>query len=323
MKKILLFLLAAPVAALLVWLSGIIFPLFSPPAFTIPEKVSVKTPEKTIPGTIVTMQIPLTIPANCKISGLTLNGSNIIPFPVRKKFSNWAWNKTRWEITAPFKVLSAGKNDSVVLSGDLEVLFGKGKNSVFSIKAEPFEVTLPEIPVSDRTPQLSPDISAPANGFGTLLRQYRFIWISAAVILLVLLLLLWIFLRKRKADIPLITPWEIALGAIGSVVTSVRNREILPETGFIRLSDIIRNYLEIRFKMPLSKQTTAEFMRDFLRKKDYLPDSQKPFLENFMNSADLIKFAKASSSTDALDEAALRAEKLINATVETVEKEEK
>ena len=42
-----------------------------------------------------------------------------------------------------------------------------------------------------------------------------------------------------------------------------------------------------------------------------------------MNSADLIKFAKASSSTDALDEAALRAEKLINATVETVEKEEK
>ncbi len=322
MKKFLLCLLIVLIAALLYWFSGIIYPVFFQEALDLPQEIAIKTPEKITPGSVITLRLPLSIPANCKIAGLSVNGSNIIPFPVQKKFSGWAWNKTRWEITAPFRVLSSGKNDSVTLSGTLELLFGKGKNTGFSVKTAPFEVILPEM--DKNAPQLSPDIPRPASGIGEILRKNWLYWsIGGAVILIVLLIGVWIFFRKRPKNAPLLTPWEMALGAIGTVVTSVRNREILPETGFIRLSDIIRNYLEIRFNMPLSRQTTAEFMRDFLRKKNYLPDSQKPFLESFMNAADLVKFAKASSSADILDEAALRAEKLIKATVETIEEEKK
>ena len=324
MKKFLLFLLIALIAALLYWFSGILYPVFFQEALDLPQEIAIKTPEKITPGSVITLRLPLSIPANCKIADLSVNGSNIIPFPAERKFIRWAWNKTLWEITAPFRVLASGKNDSVNLSGNLDILFGKGKNSSFSIKVSPFEVIAPETTVANNAPQLSPDIIKPAAGIGEMFRKNTTLWIIGTVIVLaILLIFVWILLKKRSRNTSILTPWEMALGAIGAVVTSVRNREILPETGFIRLSDIIRNYLEIRFNMPLSKQTTAEFMRDFLRKKDYLPESQKPFLENFMNAADLIKFAKASSSTDALDEAALSAEKLINATAEITEGEKK
>lgn len=86
----------------------------------------------------------------------------------------------------------------------------------------------------------------------------------------------------------------------------------------MRLTDVIRSYLEQRFHLRAEHQTTREFL-DEIRSGGPLEEKQRSFLKEFLASADMVKFAKAPADTMAFDEAALRAETLVR---ETAVKEE-
>jgi hypothetical protein len=71
----------------------------------------------------------------------------------------------------------------------------------------------------------------------------------------------------------------------------------LPEAGELEryhtlLSDVVRAYLERRFSLPASHQTTAEFLETMRRSPQLTPPQQR-LLRDFLERCDMAKFARA------------------------------
>lgn len=72
-------------------------------------------------------------------------------------------------------------------------------------------------------------------------------------------------------------------------------REALHETGdphafFVRLSDIVRRYVELRFDLRAPERTTPEFLEE-ARAHPTLSDAHRTLLAQFLRMADMVKFA--------------------------------
>jgi hypothetical protein len=72
----------------------------------------------------------------------------------------------------------------------------------------------------------------------------------------------------------------------------------LPEAGEAEryhtlLSDVVRAYLERRFSLPASQQTTAEFL-ETMRRSPQLTPPQQGLLREFLERCDMAKFARAA-----------------------------
>jgi len=63
-----------------------------------------------------------------------------------------------------------------------------------------------------------------------------------------------------------------------------------------RVSDILRHYIEGRFGIPASGQTTQEFLEG-LRSSDVLNKQYRPLLKTFLQHCDLVKFAEFQPAT--------------------------
>lgn len=98
----------------------------------------------------------------------------------------------------------------------------------------------------------------------------------------------------------------------------------LPEKGqvkeyYIRLSDIVRRYIENRFSYRAPELTTEEFMGT-VKKAPELERDEKDLLKDFLSSCDMVKFAKyGPTPIEVLDSFSL-AERLVDQT--RVEEEE-
>ena len=64
----------------------------------------------------------------------------------------------------------------------------------------------------------------------------------------------------------------------------------------MRLSSIIRRYIENRFGLKAPEQTTEEFLTG-LEKANEFPDEYKPLLRDFLKYSDLVKFARFEPGT--------------------------
>ena len=102
--------------------------------------------------------------------------------------------------------------------------------------------------------------------------------------------------------------------ALHALRGELRDHRIPLETGFVRLTDLVRSYLETRFEIPASTRTTPEFLAELNSRTSPLPEAQRPFLRDFMTAADQVKFAKAPPSGELLDDALSRAEELVEST---------
>jgi hypothetical protein len=118
-------------------------------------------------------------------------------------------------------------------------------------------------------------------------------WVSATLATLAVIALfffVWRWWRKRRMQVPVVPP----------VPAHVRAREMLekaleliaqPKPFCILVSDTIRGYLEERFNFRAPERTTEEFLHE-LRGTNLLSAEQKEKLGEFLESCDLVKFAK-------------------------------
>jgi hypothetical protein len=136
------------------------------------------------------------------------------------------------------------------------------------------------------------DIRGPASvGIG------RAFWLALAILVLVLGALAYYLLRRRRkaeapavARVPEVAPDVEALAAIDSLA-----RESLPARGelrlfYIRLSTILKRYLERRLGAPVLEMTSAEtlaFLRAHAHGSELLP-----VVREVAEAADRVKFAK-------------------------------
>jgi len=115
-------------------------------------------------------------------------------------------------------------------------------------------------------------------------------WVMAALAVLAVILLLWMWWRWRKNNVPVVPP----------VPAHIRARQKLrqalalltqPKPFCIAVSDAARTYLEERFTFRAPERTTEEFLRE-LSASELLSKPQKESLGRFLESCDLVKFAK-------------------------------
>ena len=150
----------------------------------------------------------------------------------------------------------------------------------------------------------------------------KLLWTFAGLLILavIVLIVLKIMKRERKKILP---PWEKALNAIRALMDKVRAGTAEPEKSIAMLTDIVRDYMEQRFRLRAGRQTTAEFMADLERGKGNLSDRHRDFLRGFLTAADMVKFAKLPADKGLFEDAAGKAEELIHATTPEGGKEDK
>ena len=112
----------------------------------------------------------------------------------------------------------------------------------------------------------------------------------AIIFLAVVAFVIWFWWRERRSRIEFVPP----------VPAHVRAKQKLeealaliaqPKPFVIAVSDTARAYLEERFNFRAPERTTEEFLRE-LSGTDLLAKEQQESLGNFLESCDLVKFAK-------------------------------
>ena len=130
-------------------------------------------------------------------------------------------------------------------------------------------------------------------------------------------------------DYSLVPPWVIYLGiflglvVLGLIAWWVRKRALRPkpeqsprdralqelhrvraemETSTpyqfsIRVSDILRRYVTDQYQLPVTRQTSVEFL-NMLAKASPFSEDDKSLLEDFLNRCDLIKFARYDATIE-------------------------
>jgi hypothetical protein len=115
----------------------------------------------------------------------------------------------------------------------------------------------------------------------------------AAVVLL--LLLLRITLRRRPRPIPELSASEWAARELDCIDALDLPTEHEVERFHVLVSDVLRQYVERRFGLPATGQTTTEFL-ERVRGSTLLAAHQQEALREFLRQCDLAKFARAEFS---------------------------
>ncbi len=120
------------------------------------------------------------------------------------------------------------------------------------------------------------------------------IFVVAFIGLTVLGLLGWLFLRKRPAPQPPKLPRHRALEALEEIEQALET--MTPYRFSIRVSDILRRYVTDQFALPVTRQTSVEFLSTLTKSSPFSGD-EKSLLEDFLGGCDLIKFARYNATT--------------------------
>jgi len=133
--------------------------------------------------------------------------------------------------------------------------------------------------------------------------RYYIWYIVGGLVLLIALVVIIVSLlnRKRAAKSPVTierveTDQERALRLLDELAAKELWQQNRIKEYYTELTDIVRMYIEARFKMPAMEQTTDELLRQAKKNKELVPFVKS--LSQLLNTADLAKFAKASPAPE-------------------------
>jgi hypothetical protein len=130
------------------------------------------------------------------------------------------------------------------------------------------------------------------------------IFLGVFVLLTLIGLLVWFIARALRRPTPIQSPRDRALARLEQMRPEIE--KLNPYRFSIRVSDILRRYVTEQFNLPVTRQTSVEFLAGLSRSSPFSED-EKSLLEDFLNRCDLIKFARyeatASDSQLLLEEA--------------------
>ena len=144
------------------------------------------------------------------------------------------------------------------------------------------------------------------------------LWLLLAVVVTGVLVAVFFFFR-RKARRPVVQPkpvppWEKALAELARLEQLSPKGEAEVKQFYFLLSGVVRLYIEERFDIRAPEMTTEEFM-ERARCSPALSQSQKDFLNNFLNVSDMVKFARFEPSSGDRAESLASARRFVENTV--------
>src|SRR6476469_7815265 len=130
------------------------------------------------------------------------------------------------------------------------------------------------------------------------------IFVACLLVLAIIGLVIWYGRKLFRKEKPVPTRRESALGAVNEIKKDVER--INPYQFSIRVSDILPRYVMEQFDLPMTRQTSVEFLNAIGSAASF-GDEEEALLADFLNRCDLIKFARynatPSDSRLLLDEA--------------------
>ena len=270
--------------------------------------LAVLTPEEgTSLGGELTAQLEFELPLYRRVEKVAVvppEGVTVVGNP--RISSEWRWSERRWRVEALLRPFRSGTMNPGALALEISPV-EKGA------EIEAVTVAIPDFSVRSESAVPGGELRLAGSVEPGGPDERKLLWLIPAVILLLLAAGLIYRWRRRAMAVPSLPPWEQALADLSGLKQQVDSRNITPEVGFFRLTDLVRGYLEKRFQLRVTTRTTPEFLSG-LDRESVLPAGQRPFLRDFLTAADQIKFALAPTDAAAVDAAIERASALVEAT---------
>ncbi len=121
------------------------------------------------------------------------------------------------------------------------------------------------------------------------------IFAGALVALVLAVLLGWWIRRRWQRPGPQPSPRERTLELLDRISREIET--LSPYQFSIRVSDILRRYVTDQFQLPVTRQTSVEFLAALTKASPFSED-EKSLLEDFLSRCDLIKFARYDATTE-------------------------
>ena len=115
------------------------------------------------------------------------------------------------------------------------------------------------------------------------------IYFGAGLCLVVLGLIAWWIHKRSLRPKAIRSPRERALDALTQIEREMET--MTPYQFSIAVSDILRGYVTEQYQLPVTRQTSFEFL-SLLAKNSPFSNEEKSLLEDFLGRCDLIKFAR-------------------------------
>ncbi|MCF6286000.1 MAG: hypothetical protein L3K26_12520 [Candidatus Hydrogenedentes bacterium] len=182
----------------------------------------------------------------------------------------------------------------------LEIRFGaadESEDTWLRLETEPLHITVASVLAPDAEPELQ-GIVGPVTVLNPTPWGWYIFW---AIILIAILGAAYYYRFVRVTPgpppPPPIPPHTRALEALEAI-----EREKLVEKGFykehyIRVSDVLRRYMEEQFGFHASERTTEEFLQE-LQHSALLGLQEQLLLKGFLRHCDLVKFAKTEPTSE-------------------------
>jgi hypothetical protein len=138
-------------------------------------------------------------------------------------------------------------------------------------------------------------------------------WLGVCV-LVVVLIGVWLGMRCKRRKREILprrqTPEEIAHAALAALLSENLPARGLLKEFYLRLTGIVRQYIEDTTGIRAPEQTTEEFLRD-MHSREAFPADRSVRLAEFLEAADMVKYAGQQPGSGQIDEAILRAREFV------------
>jgi hypothetical protein len=105
----------------------------------------------------------------------------------------------------------------------------------------------------------------------------------------VLGLIIWWLRKRARRPKPVHSPRDRALDGLGQI--ELQMEAMTPYQFSIAVSDILRGYVTEQFQLPVTRQTSVEFLSMLAKSSPFSAD-ETSLLGDFLGRCDLIKFAR-------------------------------
>ena len=258
------------------------------------------------PGAPLRMRIRATAPAGSQIRLPALDRT-LGPFDVRTVRTAPSQDGVA-ELEAELVGWDAGAPELPEMK--VEATLPDGSVRTATIPVRPVELASlvgKDIPLTELASDIRGPVEMPGDGWKW--------WTAAAALAAAALAFVWWLRRRGHAapEAPPLPPAELARRELDRL-----EADALPARGevdefFVRLSGIVRTYVEGRFAIAAPDRTTQEFLRE-ARQHPSLAGEHERRLGAFLRTADMVKFAAARPPADACDGAMRSMREFVEAT---------
>ena len=179
------------------------------------------------------------------------------------------------------------------------------------VETDPLELDVTS-ELGDQTPRLA-DLQ-PMLPPRPVPRTFALGWLVVTGLGVLLAILCFAVLRRRKrrsTEPRRPTAEEVAQAALALLLAENLPGRGLVKEFYLRLTGIVRQYVEDTTGIRAPEQTTEEFLRD-MRSRAVFPPERSVQLAEFLEAADLVKYAGQQPEESQLDHAIARAHEFVN-----------